>query len=176
MRTSEKGLAFIKQHEGLSLEAYKDIAGVLTIGYGHTGADVFVGQRIALDQAHDLLVEDVREAEDAINRLVKKPLKQNQFDALVSFVFNVGAGAFNRSTALKRLNAGDYVGAAEALTWWNKARVDGELRPVRGLIRRRAAEKELFLRPQTFKGVRENTARAVPASENRPRRWRGCFV
>lgn len=145
MQTSPAGLDLIKRFEGLELEAYQDIAGVWTIGYGHTGPDVAPSASITAEAAEALLLQDVATRERTVRDLVTVPLSQGQFDALVSFVYNVGAGKFRASTALRRLNAGDYVGAAEALTWWNKATVDGRLREVTGLTRRRAAEAEMFL-------------------------------
>lgn len=147
MKISESGVALLKRFEGLELEAYQDIAGVWTIGYGHTGSDVQPGQRITEREAEALLRRDLRPREDAVDRFVNVPLNQNEFDALVSFVYNVGAQAFRGSTALKRLNRGARMAAADALTWWNKATVGGVLREILGLTRRRAAEKALFVTP-----------------------------
>lgn len=147
MRTSSNGVSLIKRFEGLELEAYQDIAGIWTIGYGHTGSDVQPGMRISEREAEALLKRDLRPREAAVNDLVRVPLNQNEFDALVSFVYNVGIGGFERSTSRRRLNRGDRVGAADALTWWNKATVNGVLRAVTGLTRRRAAERALFLTP-----------------------------
>lgn len=174
MRTSESGIELIKRFEGLELEAYQDIAGIWTIGYGHTGPDVEPGMKISERDAEELLRKDLRPREQAVDSAVKVSLNQNEFDALVSFVYNVGAAAFRSSTALKRLNKGDRVGAADALTWWNKATVGGVLREVVGLTRRRAAERALFLTPTQAPDVRdpeqinENT-RATPV-EDAPRR------
>lgn len=147
MKTSETGVALIKRFEGLELQAYQDIAGIWTIGYGHTGPDVKPGQKISEREAEDLLRRDLKPREDAVARLVSVGLNQNEFDALVAFIYNVGIEAFRNSTARRRLNAGDRVGAAEALTWFNKATVGGVLRVVTGLTRRRAAERALFLEP-----------------------------
>ena len=168
MKTSEGGISLIKRFEGLELVAYKDIAGVWTIGYGHTSpnldrmCDQFVSggwlddyvtfttdARVVISEAkaEALLALDLTPRENAVRELTKATLKPNEFAALVSFVYNVGAPAYQGSTARRRLNAGDRLGAAEALTWWNKARVNGKLIPVAGLMRRRAAEKELFLTP-----------------------------
>lgn len=174
MRTSENGVELIKRFEGLELEAYQDIAGIWTIGYGHTGADVQPGMKISEHDAEDLLRRDLKPREQAVDGAVKVPLNQNEFDALVSFVYNVGASAFRGSTALKRLNKGDRVGAADALTWWNKATVGGVLREVLGLTRRRAAERALFLTPTAMPQVRdpeqiEENSRATPV-EDSPRR------
>ncbi len=174
MKTSESGIELIKRFEGLELEAYQDIAGIWTIGYGHTGPDVEPGMKISERDAEELLRRDLKPREQAVDSAVRVPLNQNEFDALVSFVYNVGIGALRSSTALKRLNKGNRVGAADALTWWNKATVGGVLREVTGLTRRRAAERALFLTPTQAPDVRdpkqinENT-RATPV-EDAPRR------
>lgn len=147
MKTSPAGISLIKRFEGLELESYQDIAGIWTIGYGHTGADVNPSSVWTEAVAEAALTRDLEFREEAIDRLVNAQLNQNEFDALVSFVYNVGVGSFKNSTALKRLNAGDRAGAAEALTWWDKATVDGVRRPVKGLTARRVAERDLFLRP-----------------------------
>ena len=94
-----QGLSLLKKHEGLRLSAYRDVAGVLTIGYGHTGPDVFEGQTITEAQAEQLLLADVRTAQDALS-LVTVPLTEPQKDALTSFIFNVGVGAFLKKTSL----------------------------------------------------------------------------
>ncbi|WDI30717.1 lysozyme [Hyphococcus flavus] len=174
MRTSPSGIDLIKRFEGLELEAYQDIAGIWTIGYGHTGDDVEPGMKISEKDAEELLKRDLRPREQAVDSAVKVPLNQNEFDALVSFVYNVGVGAFRGSTALKRLNKGDRIGAADALTWWNKATVGGVLREVLGLTRRRASERALFLTPDGPPMVRdpeqiEENSRAEPV-EDAPRR------
>jgi len=145
MRTSENGIELIKTYEGLELTAYQDIAGIWTIGYGHTGPDVRPGMMISERDAEDLLRQDLVAREDTVENAVAVPMNQNEFDALVSFEFNTGG--LRTSTALKRLNRGDRAGAADALTWWNKATVAGVLREVLGLTRRRAAERALFLTP-----------------------------
>jgi len=146
MKISEAGIGLIRRFEGLELESYQDIAGVWTIGHGHTET-AGPNQRINEREAEELLRRDLAPRERAVEQLVSVGLNQNEFDALVSFIFNVGANAFKTSTARKRLNRNDRIGAGEALTWWNKATVSGVLREVRGLTRRRAAEKALFLTP-----------------------------
>ena len=146
MKTSQDGIDLIKRFEGLELEAYQDIAGIWTIGYGHIET-ARPGMRISEAEAETLLQRDLKPREQAVGRLVSVDLNQNEFDALVSFVYNVGVNAFRRSTARRRLNSGDRIGAADALTWWNKATVGGVLREVTGLTRRRAAERALFLTP-----------------------------
>lgn len=140
MNLSLAGLALLKQHEGLSLTPYKDAAGLWTIGYGHLLKGGEWWDQITEAQASSLLADDVGTAEDAVNSLVKVPLNQAQFDALVSFVYNIGVGAFRRSTLLRLLNAGDYAGAAMQFPLWRKA--GGKI--VQGLVNRRAAEVALF--------------------------------
>jgi len=146
MKTSERGIALIRQFEGLELESYQDIAGVWTIGFGHTET-AGPNQRISEREAEELLRRDLKPREKAVDDLANVSINQNEFDALVSFVYNVGIAAFRGSTARKRLNRGDRLGAGDALTWWNKATVNGVLREVKGLTRRRAAERGLFITP-----------------------------
>ncbi len=151
LRISDAGLNLIMRFEGLELEAYQDIAGIWTIGFGHVSSmgppDVTPGMRITAEEATQILRNDLRPYEDRVLEYVTVPLNQNEFDALVSFVYNTGSEAFRRSTALRRLNRGDRIGAEEALTWWNRATVGGVLREIVGLTRRRAAERALFLTP-----------------------------
>ena len=147
LRTSNNGFNIIKEAEGLRLKPYQDVAGFWTIGYGHKiiEGDPFYPEgdikQITNAQAFGLLASDVGKAERAVNNLVKVPLTQNQFDALVSFVFNLGTGNFKKSTLLKKLNESDYEGAAEQLPRWRFA--GG--REWEGLINRRNKEKALFL-------------------------------
>ncbi|NHB94748.1 lysozyme [Photorhabdus cinerea] len=140
MQISEKGLSKLKGYEGLSLTAYRCPAGVWTIGYGHTRG-VKPGDVITDEQATQFLLEDLAPVYITIESNVKVPLTQGQFDALCSFIFNCGTGAFVRSTLLKKLNAGDYRGAADQFMRWNQ--VDGRTLP--GLDARRASEKTMFL-------------------------------
>ena len=139
MQISKAGLDLIKQFEGLYLNAYRCPAGVPTIGYGHT-AGVAMGQTITQQQADDFLRRDVRQFERAVSRLVHVPLTQGQFDALVSFTYNLSAANLGNSTLLRLLNAGDYKGAAAQFDRWTKA--GGKELP--GLVKRRAAERALF--------------------------------
>ena len=141
-KVSDNGLNIIKNHEGLRLTAYKPVAAekYYTIGYGHYGPDVQPGQTITKEQAEDLLRKDVAGAEATVNKYVKVDLTQNQFDALVSFCYNVGSGNFKGSTLLKKLNKGDYEGAAQEFNKWNK----GSGKVLGGLVKRRAAESALF--------------------------------
>lgn len=141
MKISEKGLSLIKSFEGLELKAYKDSVGVITIGYGSTGSHVSMGQTITETQAEALLLSDVSRFERGVTDLVKVPLSQNQFDALVSFSFNLGLANLKSSTLLRKLNSLDYAGAALEFPRWNKAKG----RVLLGLTRRREAEKALFL-------------------------------
>jgi len=141
MKTSDAGTTLVKSSEGLKLIAYKCPAGIWTNGYGHTGPDVTPGQVITQVQADALLARDLERFEAGVARLVQVHLSQNQFDALVSFSFNLGLGALQGSTLLRLLNAGDYAGAAAQFPRWNKA--GGKELP--GLTRRRAAEQALFL-------------------------------
>jgi lysozyme len=144
MRTSPAGRAFIGRHEGLRLTAYRDAAGVWTIGYGHTAAAgppvPAAGMSITAAEADAILGRDLARFEAAVTRLVTVPLSQARFDALVSFAFNVGEGALARSTLLKKLNGGDVRGAAAEFGRWNKA--GG--RVLAGLTRRRAEERAMF--------------------------------
>jgi lysozyme len=144
MRTSNKGLELIKQHEGLRLSAYKCPAGVWTIGYGHT-VTAKRGQTITQEQADELLRADLINSEESVKALVKVPLQQCQFDALVSFVFNLGRGAFAKSGLLKLINAKNIVNAAQEFPKWNKARVGGVLQALPGLTKRRHEEQCLFI-------------------------------
>ncbi|MEJ5352453.1 MAG: lysozyme [Melioribacteraceae bacterium] len=145
MKTSENGIAIIKKYEGLRLQAYRCPAGLLTIGYGHTKTTK-PGMVINKEMAELLLKQDLIEYEKAVNELVKVPLTQNQFDALISFIFNVGIGNFKKSTLLKKLNEWDYNGAAEEFMKWTKAKVEGGYKELPGLVKRRNEEKQLFLK------------------------------
>lgn len=140
----------VKKFEGLhkvtpegDVRAYRCPAGKWTIGYGHTKG-VKSGMRISVEQAEKFLEEDLQECVDHVNKLVKAELTQAQTDALTSFVFNLGPTQFKSSTLLKKLNAGDYDGAALEFPKWNKARENGVLKVFPGLTRRRTAEAALF--------------------------------
>lgn len=139
MRTSRKGIEFIKAHEGLRLKAYQDAAGVWTIGYGHT-YNVKMGDRITEEQAERLLISDLIVAETEINRY-GFDLTQNQFDALVSFVYNVGAGNFRSSTLLKRIKENpNHPDIQNQFKRWIYA--GGRVLP--GLVKRREEEAKLY--------------------------------
>ena len=143
MQISQAGIDAIKRHEGLRLFAYQDVAGVWTVGYGSTKG-VEPGQHITSSEAEFRLRRDLEWVEKCIADNVTVPLTQNQYDALCSLIFNIGSGAFKDSTLLRKLNAGDYAGAAEQFTRWDKATVGGVLQPVAGLASRRRAEQSLF--------------------------------
>lgn len=153
MQTSQEGRKLIESFEGCILQSYDDyndhivkegdtVHGVLTIGYGHTSAagfpSVFLGMRITKEEADQILGTDLKKVEDQVNSVVKVPLNQNQFDALVSFQFNTGG--LEHSTLLKLLNEKDYTGASNEFQKWNHA--GG--RVLAGLITRRKAEEKLF--------------------------------
>jgi len=142
MKTSSTGRALIRHAEGDKLTAYYCPAGVLTIGVGHTGPDVKPGMRITQAQSDALLSADLAKFEKAVANAVKVPLTQNQFDALVSFTYNLGEGNLRASTLLKRVNAGDMAAAAAEFAKWDKA--GGKV--LSGLTKRRAAEAALFAR------------------------------
>ena len=140
----------IESFEGCVLKASNKLDGVWTIGYGQTGS--YYGKRVRRGmtttkaEAHAWLRDhSIKTYEDAVTQAVKVPLNQNQFDALVSFAYNVGVGALKQSTALRKLNVGDYAGAADALTMWTKC--NGKV--LAGLVRRRKEERALFLTPVT---------------------------
>ena len=145
MQTSDKGIDLIKQFEGCKLSAYQDSVGVWTIGYGWTqpvdGKPIRAGMTIKQETAERLLKTGLVSYESDVSRLVKVGLTQGQFDALVSFTYNLGARSLSTSTLLRKLNAGDYAGAADEFLRWNKA--GGKI--LNGLIRRREAERALFL-------------------------------
>ncbi|MBT1890053.1 lysozyme [Enterobacter roggenkampii] len=145
MQTSEKGIALIKEFEGCKLTAYQDSVGVWTIGYGWTqpvdGKPIRAGMVIKQETAERLLKTGLVSYESDVSRLVKVGLTQGQFDALVSFTYNLGARSLSTSTLQRKLNAGDYAGAADEFLRWNKA--GGKV--LNGLTRRREAERALFL-------------------------------
>lgn len=142
MNMSKQGIDFLIREEGERLCAYRDIVGIWTIGVGHTGwvddKRVCERMRISQEKSREILLADLRRFERAVNNEVVLPLSQHQFDALVSLAFNIGEGAFLKSTLLKKLNQGDYSGASEQILAWKYA--GG--RPV--LLRRRKREKALF--------------------------------
>lgn len=150
-KTSKNGINFIAEREGEVLEGYYDSAGKLTVGVGHLvkpGEPYRYRVPITKAESRRLLAEDLAIAEDVVNNLVKVPLTQNQFDALVSFVFNIGERNFRRSSVLRALNSGDYEGAARYFMLFTKIRgKDGRLKVSHGLKIRRKMEMDLFNTP-----------------------------
>ena len=139
MKISQEGVNLIKHFEGCRLEAYKCPAGVWTIGYGHT-ANVKEGDSVDQEAAEAFLIEDLESFEQAVTRLVEVPLTQQQFDALVSWTFNLGAGNLAESTLLRKLNNYQYAEVPEQMMRW--VRAGGQV--LDGLVKRRAAEAALF--------------------------------
>ncbi|WP_411819826.1 lysozyme [Hyphococcus formosus] len=160
MRTGETGLNLIKGYEGLRMSAHYAPTEQWTVGYGHTGSARH-GMSVTEGDAERLLKDDVQPIEQLISDTVRAPLNQNEHDALVSLIFNIGEDNWKRSTALRKLNAGDKLGAANAFEYWTKAYVNNELVTLDGLVRRRAAEKSLFLMPT-------DAALVVPTSDVNP--------
>lgn len=144
---SEKGIGFIAGFESLRLKAYLCPANVWTIGWGTTvypnGIKVKKGDTCTIEQARAFKNHDLKRFQKCVNDTVAVPLNQNQFDALVSLTYNIGEAAFKSSTLLKKLNAGDFAGAADQFLVWNKSK--GKV--LNGLVNRRAAERTLFLKP-----------------------------
>lgn len=140
MTPSEDCYKIIEEFEGCVLKAYRCPAGVPTIGYGHT-LGVQMGDTCTHEQAVEWLHDDIADAADAVNAQVKVPMSQSQFDALVSFTFNLGAHNLEVSTLLKLMNKGDIIGAADEFPKWDRA--GGQV--LAGLDRRRHAERDLFL-------------------------------
>lgn len=144
MQISENGIEKLEDEEGKRLRAYLDTRGIPTIGVGHTGLvdgkPVALGMVITKEKSTELLRADLQWVEGAIANGVKVPLTQNQYDALCSLVFNIGESAFNRSTLLKKLNSGDYQGAADQFLVWKRSGKDIDI-----LLPRRRRERSLFM-------------------------------
>jgi len=137
---SQRGIDLIKEFEGCRLKAYKCPAGVWTIGYGATGSGIVEGFVWSQEKADAALAKHLAEFSSAVTSLVTVPVTQSQFDALVSFAYNVGANALRKSTLLRLLNSGDYSGAAKQFGRWINKGTSFES----GLRRRREAERQLF--------------------------------
>ena len=145
MQYSKNGLHLTESFEGVRLSAYPDpgtCGDPWTIGYGHTGPDVHQGLTITLEQAEDLLAQDVKRAEADVNAKLTVKVSQEEFDALVDFAFNCGCGNLNNSTLLKKVNAGDFEGASHEFEKWDMA--GGK--HMAGLLRRRQAEELMFMK------------------------------
>ena len=147
---SQEGIDLVKRFEGLHklkddgmVHAYRCPAGKWTISWGHCKG-VRSGMKVTMAQSEQFLSDDLEEHGKIVKKYVNVPLTQSQYDALTSFVFNLGGGNFRSSTLLKKLNMGDYDAVPEQIMRWNKARVDGKLTALRGLTRRRAAEAAIF--------------------------------
>ena len=157
MKTSEAGKKFIKIKEGLKLETYKCSSNVSTIGYGHTGSDVHAGMKITVEEAERLFSIDLYIHENNVNKLVKVPLTQGQFDALVSLEFNIGYGSFKSSSILRLVNEKRYNEACKRFLFENpNAKTpeekykgcwvfNNQKKVVAGLVRRRKEEQEMFV-------------------------------
>ena len=147
-KINEAGRELVKSFEGLRLDSYRCSAGVATIGWGHTGPDVQIPMTITLEEAETLLSGDLARFERGVEAMLTGyEASDNEFSALVSFAFNVGLANLATSTLLKRHKAGNRMGAANAFLAWDKARnpATGKLRQLPGLLRRREAERRLYL-------------------------------
>lgn len=141
MKTSPRGIEFIKSKEGFSATPYRDSAGLLTIGFGHLIRHGECFGAISSVEATALFEKDLQPAEECIKKHVTVPITQNQFDALVSFIYNLGCGNFAGSTLLKKLNAGLIAEAAREFLRWDRAAG----KEIPGLLVRRGQEMSLFL-------------------------------
>lgn len=149
MTIGTNGLNLIKGFESLRLDVYKCPAGIPTVGFGHVvlpNEPYRLKQKITLDDAMRLLRSDCAKFEKAVSAAIKVPLSQNQFDACVSLAFNIGADAFASSSVAREINRGNFESAAERFLLWRFATVNGKKTVLRGLVRRREAERELFLK------------------------------
>lgn len=168
MRASKEAIQLIKRFEGFSSSPYICAGGKVTVGYGTTqisGKPINkYMEPISRQYAEELLMEDLKEFQEAIDRLVKAPLEQNQYDALLSLVYNIGIGAFKKSTLLRELNKGNYDKVPYELARWNKA--GGKV--LKGLTRRRAAEAELWSQSDTVDiAAHGKVERDVPSIVNK---------
>jgi lysozyme len=161
----------IKEFEGCKLTAYKCPAGIWTIGYGttaaaHVGIDPQEGMTISQKDAEKYLKLAIEKFAEAIKPAITRPINENEFGAFVSLAYNIGSGAFKKSSALRHFNAGETEKAADALLLWNKA--GGKV--LSGLVRRRAAERALFLTPVGFVAQEavENSAAVPDAPRDTP--------
>ena len=138
----------IKEHEGCKLEAYLDIKGVPTIGWGSTGKDIYIGLKWTQQQADDRFNTHLLFFESQVRSMLTKPVTDNQIAAMVCLAYNIGINAFRKSTVLLKLNQGDIQGAADAFLLWDKITVDGQNKEVsQSLFNRRVAERAVFLTP-----------------------------
>lgn len=145
MIPSQAVVDLIKEMEGFRSEAYSDVVGVWTIGYGTTrvnGSKVVQGMKCTEQEAEQYVFDELTPVAQRVTDMVKVPVNQNQFDALCDFCYNLGTGSLHESTLLKKLNAGDYDGAANEFAKWNQA--GGKVLP--GLVKRRELERQLFIK------------------------------
>jgi lysozyme len=168
MKTNEAGIALIKEFEGLRTTAYQDSVKIWTIGYGHTSAagapTVAKGMKITKEQAVQILRADLDKFEQAVSKIIKVPVSENAFAAMVSLAFNIGPGAFARSSVARFVNAKQIDKAARAFGMWVKA--GGNTLP--GLVRRRAAEAALFLTPDEGEALVATSNTIVEADTGKP--------
>lgn len=160
MNISQQGIAAIKRLEGCKLSAYKDMVGVWTIGYGFTDG-IMEGMVITQKQADEMLMSRIRPYESAITDACTVKPSQSQFDAMVCLTWNIGIGAFQKSSVLRLHNQGKFKEAANAFGLWNKAKVGGKLVMVSGLVMRRASESAMYLQD-------DESARDMPQVVNEP--------
>ncbi len=165
MPINQKGIELIKHFEGLRLTGYIDPVGIPTIGYGHTGPEVKVGESISETEADQILRADLEKFANGVRNRVAVTVSDNAFAALVSFAFNTGLGNFANSTLLKKLNLGDAKGAAKEFLRWVKGTINGKKVTLPGLVRRRKAESKLFETPDSGSAV---ITSAQPASGEVP--------
>lgn len=173
MKTNRAGIELIRKWEGVRLTAYVCPAGVLTIGYGHTSAagapKVTPGMRITHDEASEILVRDLVKYESAVSRALTRVPNEHQFAAMVSLCYNIGPGAFAKSSVAKLFNKGDIAGAAEAFLLWDKATVKGKRVVLQGLVNRRKDERALFLTPAaTVEAPKPSPAPIPPPTPDPP--------
>jgi lysozyme len=144
MEMSEEGLTRLVEREGMRRNAYRDVAGIWTICVGHTSAagppKVTPGMKCTLAECRKILMNDVRKFEKCVEDAITVPMKQHQFDAMVSLAYNIGCGAFKKSTVAREMNAGHETHAADAFRMWKKA--GGKV--VAGLVNRRESERNQF--------------------------------
>ena len=168
MRVNAETLALVKEFEGFKAKAYICPAGVLTVGYGTTNRAGLPGVNITRDtvvteaKAEAWLLAGLDKFGASIRPMIKAPINENQYGAFLSLAYNIGPGAFAKSSALRKFNAGDIAGAADAILLWNKA--GGKV--MRGLQRRRSAERALFLKPVA----------AAPQSDVAPAQGKGWIA
>lgn len=145
MSVPQQAVDLIKDFEGFQSQAYKDIVGIWTVGYGFTGEDVKEGVRITPDQADQMLKDRLKYYARSVQQACTLTPSPFQLGAMTSLAYNVGVGNFQKSTLLKRHNSGQHEAAADQFLVWNKARISGVLQEVAGLTRRRVAERAMYI-------------------------------